>query len=178
MSAEATTIRTLRSSTVVTGVLYTNDFRWRQKKKFKELRSGKRGDRVIGPPRPTHHLGYVVWKLVTHHNRKMCWCAIVHEPHFLVHSFDTPCNNSGEMWKILHTCRYLQLYQGTPNPRIPLTSHLKWLNILPTAAYYRDFHRLNVVCDPVFYDYLSSPSCLLSPPPNLSVEFGNNLYNY
>ncbi|GFT30396.1 hypothetical protein TNCV_2376901 [Trichonephila clavipes] len=40
-SSKATTIRSVRSSTAATGVSYTSDFRWPQKKKSKGLRSGE-----------------------------------------------------------------------------------------------------------------------------------------
>ncbi|GFX12122.1 hypothetical protein TNCV_2999051 [Trichonephila clavipes] len=59
MSAEATMMKAMRSSTVATNVSYTRNFRWPQKKKFKGLRSGERGGKAIGLPRPIHLSGYV-----------------------------------------------------------------------------------------------------------------------
>ncbi|GFU65430.1 hypothetical protein TNCV_633531 [Trichonephila clavipes] len=58
ISVEVTMIRAIRSSTVPTGVSYTNDFRWPPKKKSKELRSGERGSQTTSSPWPI----YVAWR--------------------------------------------------------------------------------------------------------------------
>ncbi|GFX42778.1 hypothetical protein TNCV_2197351 [Trichonephila clavipes] len=59
MSAEATRIRDVRSSSAATGVSYTSDFRRPQKNKSKSLRLRKRGGQATGPPNPIHLPGYV-----------------------------------------------------------------------------------------------------------------------
>ncbi|GFX35279.1 hypothetical protein TNCV_100861 [Trichonephila clavipes] len=58
-SGEVTTIPATKSLTVATGVSYTGDFRWPQKKKSKESKSGECGGQVIGLPHPIHFPRYV-----------------------------------------------------------------------------------------------------------------------
>ncbi|GFU99080.1 hypothetical protein TNCV_1227941 [Trichonephila clavipes] len=52
----------MRSYTVPTGVSYTRDFRWPQKKKSKRLKSKERGGQGKSSPRPIYLLRYVVRK--------------------------------------------------------------------------------------------------------------------
>ncbi|GFY31763.1 hypothetical protein TNCV_4200721 [Trichonephila clavipes] len=44
----------------------------------------------------------------------------------------------------------------------------------PGGSYYRNFHGLNVVYDPIFYGVISKQPTIT--PLNLSAEFGNTLY--
>ncbi|GFV70295.1 hypothetical protein TNCV_4540771 [Trichonephila clavipes] len=82
MSADTTTIRDGRCS--ATCVSYTSDFRWPQKKKFKQLKSGKRVGQATGVS--NHSPGLCILKVVMPRDRKMCWCTIEHEPYVLVRS--------------------------------------------------------------------------------------------
>ncbi|GFT29593.1 hypothetical protein TNCV_4890471 [Trichonephila clavipes] len=60
MTAGVMAICAVRSSTVTTGVSYTSDFMWLQKKKSKGLRwSGERGRQAADPSRPIYLPGYV-----------------------------------------------------------------------------------------------------------------------
>ncbi|GBL97528.1 hypothetical protein AVEN_162982-1 [Araneus ventricosus] len=52
----ATTILATRSSAKSTGVSYTKDSMFPQKKKSSGLRSGEQGNRATSPPRPIHRL--------------------------------------------------------------------------------------------------------------------------
>ncbi|GFU17543.1 hypothetical protein TNCV_616981 [Trichonephila clavipes] len=80
MSAKIKTICAVRSCPITTSVSYISDFRWFQTKKFKGLRTGKRGGQATGPfPNPLPGICY------TPHS-KMCWCTIMQEPHVLVRS--------------------------------------------------------------------------------------------
>ncbi|GFW36573.1 hypothetical protein TNCV_1955731 [Trichonephila clavipes] len=62
MSAEATTIHTLRFFSIATGVSYKNNFRWPHKKKSKKMRSVERGSQTTSPPCPIHFPRYVAWR--------------------------------------------------------------------------------------------------------------------
>ncbi|GFU14230.1 hypothetical protein TNCV_3579071 [Trichonephila clavipes] len=115
--AKATTIHGLRSSTVSTSVSYTSDFRWPQKKKSKELRSGELGGKETDPPRPISLLGYV--KSRWFHpavSRKMCWCANMHELHVLVSSGLYSLQQVWEKWEI---CIRASFFNPTVALRIP-----------------------------------------------------------
>ncbi|GFX76805.1 hypothetical protein TNCV_1952461 [Trichonephila clavipes] len=74
----------------------------------------------------------------------------------------TSCNNSRKNGKFesLQVCLTLPRHSKS----LYLFGHSPRLAHRPPDGFYpRDFPRLNVVCDPVFYDDLSSPFWLLSP---------------
>ncbi|GFX72280.1 hypothetical protein TNCV_4552021 [Trichonephila clavipes] len=85
MSAEATTIRVMRSSSVVTGVSHISDFRWPQKKKLKGLRSGKRGGQATGPSHPIYLPGYIVSFQSLLCRTVGCVSLEIDRPHFSPH---------------------------------------------------------------------------------------------
>ncbi|GFW38477.1 hypothetical protein TNCV_4609841 [Trichonephila clavipes] len=73
-----------------------------------------------------------------------------------------PAETLGELGN-LHKCRFLQPHRGAPNPFIRLANSPRLAHCPPNGYNYRDFHRLNVAYDPMFYGDISSPCCLLLP---------------
>ncbi|GFW48455.1 hypothetical protein TNCV_1110141 [Trichonephila clavipes] len=132
MLVEATMIRAMRSSTVATGVSYTNDSTWFQKKKSKRFRSGGVGSPGSRFAASNHLSVYVAW-MVTYRSRKMCWCTIVFEPHVLVLTDQCFLQKLREMGN-MHTCRFLQHLHGALNHHIRLASSLVRLIVLPRAT--------------------------------------------
>ncbi|GFW82433.1 hypothetical protein TNCV_3819131 [Trichonephila clavipes] len=113
-------------------------------------------------------------EVVTHHNRKMCWGTIMNETGVLGRSDRYFCSNSGRSGKFA----YMQV--SSTQPRRSKSLHFfdhfpRMAYRPPDGYYYRNFHRLNVVSNSMFYRDLSPPCCLLSTL-NLLVVFGYTLY--
>ncbi|GFX17198.1 hypothetical protein TNCV_2857211 [Trichonephila clavipes] len=73
----------------------------------------------------------------------------------------------------LHTCRFIQPYHGALNPRIRLAtpSFPRRLLIIAIFLDYKRGLRHHVLC------LFAVPMLLTISPLNLSIEFGNTLYN-
>ncbi|GFY25600.1 hypothetical protein TNCV_2487201 [Trichonephila clavipes] len=86
---------------------------------------------------------------------KLCWCTIMHERHFLVLSGETP-----EKAAFFNLSMELQIHASSGHSFS-----------CPSECYiYRDFHRINIVWDPMFCIDLSSPCCLLPPHCRLKLH--------
>ncbi|GFV96002.1 hypothetical protein TNCV_2096701 [Trichonephila clavipes] len=75
MSVEVTIIRAQIYLTLAPGFSFKSDFRYPQRKKYKELTAGKHGSQVISPSSPitcmldpTNSM-----EVVKQSNRNMCW---------------------------------------------------------------------------------------------------------
>ncbi|GFW34391.1 hypothetical protein TNCV_221171 [Trichonephila clavipes] len=96
MSAETTDIPDERYSDVASSASYISDFWFRQKKKFKGLRSGENGGQEISPQRSIHLSGYKARKWFKISFEKCArapsytsytfWCAVM----------SSPCRNCGK----------------------------------------------------------------------------------
>ncbi|GFV07247.1 hypothetical protein TNCV_1312451 [Trichonephila clavipes] len=100
-------------------------------------------------------------KIVTLHNRKMYWCAIILESQALIRSYRNSLQQLQEKWEIC-TC------QVTLAPPRCSRSSLHSFGSLPRLAhrlsdvcYYRSVDRLTMVCSPMLYGNLSSRYRLL-----------------
>ncbi|GFS98590.1 hypothetical protein TNCV_2987221 [Trichonephila clavipes] len=133
-------------------ISYSSDFKWPKKKKSKRSRSEERGGQATCPTRRIHLLGYIAWK--------WSWTAIEKcfgAPSCMNHRFrcalaGTLCSNSGRREKFA----YAQI--SSTLPRHPKSQHPS----VSSFSYYCNFHRLIVICDPMFYNDLSSLYSLLS----------------
>ncbi|GFV03548.1 hypothetical protein TNCV_5060891 [Trichonephila clavipes] len=154
MSAETTKRRAVRCFSAATDVSYTSDLGF-SRRNSRAWRLSNRSATSNLPPEVCS------MEVDTHLNRKMGWYTILHKPHVLECSdqyshFYFPQKEG----KVAYV-RFLQPYHGTPNLiqlAIFLVRHRP-----PYGYYYPDFHQLNLVCDPMFYVDLSSPSRLLTP---------------
>ncbi|GFW34337.1 hypothetical protein TNCV_220631 [Trichonephila clavipes] len=133
-------------------------FQVAQKKNSQKLRYGELGGQATRQP-SLPKICSMEWLLTTMEKcagapscrNHTLWCAVT----------DTPYSNSGRSGKFSNTyvsstlpcCSSspIYLYSSYPAHR-PLEGY-----------YYRDFHRLNVVCSPTFSGHLSSPCYILSP---------------
>ncbi|GFY20523.1 hypothetical protein TNCV_211551 [Trichonephila clavipes] len=75
MSAEATIIRDMRSSTVAVDASYTSYFRSPQKKIFDNLRCRERGSQATSLPHPIHPSEYVAGKWLSPQCAQKCATA-------------------------------------------------------------------------------------------------------
>ncbi|GFU15869.1 hypothetical protein TNCV_2368081 [Trichonephila clavipes] len=144
MAAEATPIRATRSFTIATDVSYTSDFMQPQKKQSKELRFGEHGGQAIGPSRPIYLPGYVECRL-----RPTTGVYLAPSDD----KFRGPRSDYVRQVVLATTPEICNLIAS--NPRIRLTMPFVWLIVLPTTTIIAIFTDC-VVCDPVFYDDLSS----------------------
>ncbi|GFV87689.1 hypothetical protein TNCV_779731 [Trichonephila clavipes] len=97
-------------------------------------------------------------EVVTYRSRKMCWYTIVQEPQVLVRSV---WYSLQQLWEdVLLGKKVFCSIEAFGQFMFFMCGHSPRLDHCPSDNC-DDFHRLNLVCDPMFFADLPSPCCLL-----------------
>ncbi|GFT79543.1 hypothetical protein TNCV_1326041 [Trichonephila clavipes] len=146
MSAEATTICAVRSSSVVTGVSCTSNFRWSPKEEI-QWNEVREVCLTIGLQRPIHLPGHVAWRWFALQSKNVLMYHLRVNHTFSYAVATTLCSNSGRSGKFVYVQVSLTIPRRSKSPlsfgHTPLLARR-----LPGGYYFFYFHRLNVVCDP------------------------------